>query len=244
MAARMLLAALVVCAAAEAAGQSHEAAPVPARPVPVVSRITLPPKPAAVPAADTEADAHAEPVQPVKKGYVPTGAPRRSASGDHADAGHGTAGKPKPIVSGAAHPLTSTPAAGSGQPAESAHDAAAIVEAALPTEVPAPQGDDHGPAVAAADRKPVKLSVVHGRIAAALAEARKAGGEAGPAAGEPAVHAAAPQHRTGGEAAPPARMSLTWPEPRWSVTWPDPGRLVISWPAFAAPRPGSRSDPK
>ncbi|MBP7777034.1 MAG: hypothetical protein KA371_07905 [Acidobacteria bacterium] len=257
MVARTWLATLVVCVAVDAAAQAHEPATVPAkpaktvakeaaaaapaataasahqppspgrRPAPVVSRISASPRAAADSGGHAEPDGHAEPAPAAKKGYVAIGASRRPPVGDHAAAepGHAASGKPRPVVSGAAALQGRALAASAG-----AVDAAT----AAPSPPPGAHSGDPGPAVAS-DGKPTKLSVVHGRLAAALAEARTSSGAATPSAESAAGHAATPRQKPGEEGAAVPRVTLTWPEPRWLLTWPPQSRQATSWPGFAPP---------
>ena len=86
--------------------------------------------------------------------------------------------------------------------------------------------------------------MVHGRLAAALAEARRSGSvETSTLEGDHA-HASALQPTLGGEGADEPRVSLTWPAPRWSLTWPATNRLAVTWPVFTPLVSPTRNDPQ
>ncbi|HUU34173.1 MAG TPA: hypothetical protein VMW48_08915 [Vicinamibacterales bacterium] len=212
------LATVMLCVAASAAAQSHEAAQpaaktVAGRSAPVVSRITVAPKPT-VATADQGAVAgsHAPAAKAARKPVV---------SGARAAGGHGAEAPTGPRVSGVRAPKA-TPTTAHGAPAT--HDEHA--SAAEPIAAPAPLVSR----TAANAKTPVQLSTVHGRITAALAELRaESGGETKDAGdGHATARGAAKGHMS---PATKPRYVVAWPGVRWRVAWPDDlDRLTVSWP--------------
>lgn len=221
--------------APKAADDHAPAARQPARPAPVVSRITAAPQPVAGAGGHGEADAHAAATPPAKRGYVPIGASRRTAAGDHgaADAGHGGSGKPKPLVSGASVVPVKTATVSLDEHAGATGDHGAASSHAPDAKPASASRSDAGPPLHS--RKPVRLAEVHGRLAAALAEARKDSGGATAAAGDGSGEHGTSHAPTAGNGASTPRLKLTWPGPRWSLTWPAAGRLPLAWPPLGPP---------
>jgi hypothetical protein len=189
----------------------------PARPAPVVSRVSALPKAVAA-GHDAYAADHAPAAEATRKGgYVATGARKGEAGG-----AHGSRGKSKPVVSGAEALVSRTPAA----------DAHGVAPADT-HEAIAPAAASNAPA----SREPVKLSDVHGRLAAALAAAGdelrsskdgatvEQAGERGPT---PAGSAGSAASRT----TKVPRFTVQWPAPRWTVRWPALGRVAVTWPSL------------
>jgi len=180
-----LLTTAMLCAAVTGAAQSHEpAAKGGAKVAPVVSRITASPKATPQPAAEhDDAVAHG---------------------------GAASAGKPKPLVSGAGR----APHVSRVSPSAAAEHAPAEHAPAVHAPVSAHGVEPAAAAVKApAVKGPVALATVHGRLTAALAE----------------LHEAPTRLRRSGPA--PPRYTLTWPVARWRVAWRDGSeRVVVSWP--------------
>jgi hypothetical protein len=231
--------------------QTHESA-APARgKVPRVSTVVreqqpVPPAPAAGAAAPHEGTA--------SSAYVATGAPapktvaahtpRRSrpiVSGfrpESADASHDAGSDSGQAPTGAAAPDASSErdhaASGAASTARHGSAAPAAVTATFAKTSIADQAHAQAPPAARAESavKPTKLSEVHSRIAAALAELALAAKQSGddPEDGAPTASAARP--------AP--RIRLEWPLPHLELEWPDalqPG--ANRPPAAAAPAPRS-----
>ena len=179
-----------------AAADSH-AAPVARKKGPTVSRLAP-----VTPVAKTDgahapaaADTHAP------TGYVATGARPRVGAAGGADHGDGAAARPKPVVSGLGATSSAAAAASTHADDPDAH---------------APAKDAEPPAAArGTPPRPARLTDVHERLAAALAEARL-----------PSTHEATP----GASDARRPRVTLTWPKPRWQVAWPAAGRVALTWP--------------
>ncbi len=133
-------------------------------------------------------------------------------------------GRAKPLVSGARAAATPDPAA--------VHAATPDPAAVAPIEHMTPASGSAPPA-----KSLVKLSTVHGRIQAALAELKRDAPEGD--------HRGAADH--GGGAVSPTRLksaeparpgyAVTWPMPRWRVEWPDADRILVAWPVGTAPVP-------
>lgn len=207
--------------AAKPAAAAAEHAPSPAakaaaaRPAPVVSRITAAPAPAAT-AGEGAAAAHEAPVA--------KGKPKPLVSGAKGTT-HEAEVPPGPRVSGLA---TAKPPAASGH-SQREHDAPAAHDehpaAAVPTTTPAV------PRAAGNPKAPVKLSAVHGRITAALAELRAESGGGSKAEGD--GHGGAKGGAARGHVPSPGkpRFVVSWPAVRWHVVWRDDlDRLTVSWP--------------
>ena len=185
------------------------------RATPVVSRVTAEP----TPSAKAGEAAAAEDRLPAAKGK-----PKPLVSGAKA-AGHGTEMPAGPRVSG----LPAAKPAAEAAPAPSAHAAPAAHDehppGAAPTAIPA------ATRAAANPKAPVKLSTVHGRITAALAELRTESGSE--AKGESDGHGEAKGAAAKGRPAPAARprFVVSWPAARWHVAWRDDlDRVIVSWP--------------
>ncbi len=228
---------------------AHGAESAPAGPVkktPTVSSIVARPKPAPAgeDAAHGDASAHDGAAKPAG-GHV--------ATSGRAKASQGAREKGKPVVSGAAGVVHKAAPADDHGAAPAAHAPAAAAQhgaAKKPSAAPAhggtpsehaaePSAHDapaaHGAVASKADaatapKGPAKLSAVHGRIKAALADvqAETNGRAKGHSAG------GAPAGRRPAPAAP--RYVVTWPSTRVHLAWADDtSRVVVAWPVPAVP---------
>ncbi len=246
---RLLCATAMICVAVSAAAQSHETATPAKKDAPTDAHA-----PAARPA--TAAAEHAAPAAakagggrsgPVVSRITAAPAPAAKAGDAAAASDHAPVakGKSKPLVSGAkgaAHEAE-VPAGPRVSGSSAARPPAAA--APLPSEHAAPAAHNEHPAGAAPATKPtaprvagnpkapVKLSTVHGRITAALAEFRAESGDDAKAGGDGDGHGDA----RGGAARdrsmlpPKPRFVVSWPAVRWHVSWRDDlDRLIVSWP--------------
>jgi hypothetical protein len=141
---------------------------------------------------------------------------------------------------GVSGPVTSAAPAHADVPAAYPSPPVSAATALVPAAAHAPVTGVEAPAVVPAKAtKPVRLSDVHERLAAALAELRTPSGHGpGAAAADAAAHGAA-----GASDARRSRVVLTWPKPRWQVAWPAPGRVALTWPEVAAAEPPAATIP-